>query len=87
MTAGKLGGTGTEMLSAYKLFKATETVPDRKIILSAFESIFSVTELADVVFEIIEEDIEIDYKTKPVEGGNTSKNPDIKNKKGGTNEE
>lgn len=85
MTAGKLGGTGTEMLSAYKLFKATETVPDRKIILSAFESLFSVTELADVIFEIIEEDIEVDFKTKPVEGGNTKDNPNIKSneKKGG----
>lgn len=76
MTTGQtMGGTGTEMISAFNLFKATEIIPDRKVIIDAFSSLFEVTELANVELEIEEEPIEVDFKTKPVEGGNTEKNP------------
>ena len=79
MTTGQtMGGTGTEMISAFKLFKATEIIPDRKIILDAFSALFEVTELINVELDIEEEDIEVDFKTKPVEGGNTKDNPNTK---------
>jgi len=76
-TGQALGGTGTELLSAFNLFKATEVIPDRRIILDAVRNVFEVTELANVEMEIIDPDITVDYKTKPVEGGNTEKNPNV----------
>lgn len=77
MVSGQtMGGTGTEMISAYNLFKATETVPDRKMIIDALESAFEVTELVGVEIEVIDEDIQVDFKTQPIEGGNTESNPD-----------
>ena len=81
MTTGQtMGGTGTEMISAFNLFKATETVPDRKVLLDAFSSLFDVTELINVELEIVEEDINVDFKTKPVEGGNVEKNENVNTK-------
>ncbi len=81
MTTGQtMGGTGTEMISAFNLFKATETVPDRKVLLDAFSSLFDVTELINVELEIVEEDINVDFKTKPVEGGNVEKNENANTK-------
>lgn len=78
MTTGQtMGGTGTEMISAFNLFKATEIIPDRKIILDSFKSLFDVTELVGVEMEIIEEDVNVDFKTQPVEGGNTKDNPNV----------
>ena len=70
-----MGGTGTEMISAFNLFKATEIIPDRKVILDAFSSLFDVTELVNVELEIEEEDVNVDFKTKPVENGNVKDNP------------
>ena len=82
MTSGQtMGGTGTEMISAFNLFKATEIIPDRKVIIDAFSSLFDVTELVGVELEIIDEDINVDFKTKPVEGGNTDKNPNTNSNK------
>jgi hypothetical protein len=82
MTTGQtMGGTGTEMISAFNLFKATEIMPDRKILLDAFSSLFEVTELQNVELNVVEEDINVDFKTKPVEGGNTKDNPDINSNK------
>lgn len=81
MTTGQtMGGTGTEMLSAFNLFKATEVIPDRKVLLDAFSVAFDVTELTNVELDVVDEDVSVDFKTKPAEGGNTEKNPDINNK-------
>ena len=78
MTTGQtMGGTGTEMISAFNLFKATEIIPDRKVLLDGFSSLFDMTELIGVEMEIVEEDINVDFKTKAVEGGNTEDNPNI----------
>ena len=85
MTTGQtMGGTGTEMISAFNLFKATEIIPDRKVIIDNFSSLFEVTELVNVEMEITEEDVNVDFKTKPVEGGNTKDNPNVKNDKADT---
>jgi len=78
MTTGQtMGGTGTEMISAFNLFKATEIIPDRKVIVDAFANLFDMTELINVKLEIVEEDVNVDFKTKPVEGGNTKENPNV----------
>ena len=78
MTTGQtMGGTGTEMISAFNLFKATEIIPDRKIIIDGFSALFDVTELTNVILEIVDEDINVDFKTKPVEDGNVTKNPNV----------
>ena len=79
VTNNKMGGTGTEMLSAYKMFKATETEPDRRMIIDAIELAFQATELKDVKFVIEDYEVDVEYKTKPVEGGNTEDNPNVKN--------
>jgi len=82
MTTGQtMGGTGTEMISAFNLFKATEIIPDRKVLLDSFSALFDITELVNVELEIVEEDINVDFKTKPVEGGNVKDNPNANVKK------
>lgn len=87
MTTGQtMGGTGTEMISAFNLFKATEIIPDRKIILDAFSSMFDVSELKEVILDIVEEDINVDFKTKPVEDGNVNKNENANVNKGKDNQ-
>lgn len=86
MTTGQtMGGTGTEMLSAFNLFKATEIIPDRKVIIDAFSSLFEITELQNVVLGIVEEDVSVDFKTKPVEGGNVDKRNDTTKNAGANN--
>lgn len=37
--AGKLGGTGNEMIAAYQIFRSTETLPDREVLLNSFNTI------------------------------------------------
>jgi hypothetical protein len=36
---GKLGGTGNEMIAAYQIFRSTETMPDREVLLNSFNTI------------------------------------------------
>ena len=63
MVAGKLGGTGNELGTAYQLFRATETLPNRAVLLEAFNDIISRTKYADkITLEI--KDIEIEFGTK-----------------------
>jgi hypothetical protein len=33
MVSGKLGGTGNELVTAYQIFRATETLPNREILI------------------------------------------------------
>jgi len=80
MSSGNLGGTGTEMLTAYNIFKATETVPDRRTIIESFEMLFEATELKGIDIEVIEEEVNVEFKTKPTADGNLTK--DIEDKKG-----
>ena len=73
MTAGTMGGTGTEMISAYNIFRATETLPDRRKVVESFEVLFEATQMKGIDIEVVEEDVNVDYKTKPTEDGNTTK--------------
>jgi hypothetical protein len=84
VTTSRMGGTGSEMTGAYELFKSTETEPDRKLILTSLNKAFEATELVDINLSIIDYDVTIDYKTKPVENGNTEEDPykqDVTNEK------
>lgn len=55
--AGKLGGTGTELVTAYDTFRVTETLPNREIILDALNELMETSGYGAVMFEI--EDIVI----------------------------
>jgi len=55
--AGKLGGTGTEMLSSYELFKAMETIPSRKIVMGGFETVLKNSAFKDIEIEIVDADM------------------------------
>lgn len=39
MVSGKLGGTGDELNSSYKIFRATETIPSRNVLLNSIQLI------------------------------------------------
>ena len=39
MVSGKLGGTGEELNSSYKIFRATETIPSRNVLLNSIQLI------------------------------------------------
>lgn len=57
MVAGKLGGTGNELYSAYELFRTTDILPDRELILNAFALSLSASLFKDATFEIVDEDM------------------------------
>ena len=57
MVSGKLGNTGTELESAYNIFRATEMMPDRNLLLEALTLAFAKTKYEDIEFEV--EDLNI----------------------------
>lgn len=65
MVAGKLGGTGNELGTSYELFRATETLPNRAVLLEAFNDIISRTKYSDKI-KLDIKDIEIDFGTRYV---------------------
>lgn len=50
--AGKLGGTGTELVTAYDTFRSTETLPNREIVLDALNELMATSGYGAVEFEI-----------------------------------
>lgn len=59
MVAGKLGGTGNELYSAYELFRTTDILPDRAVVLNGFEKALSTSVFKDATFEI--KDIDMSF--------------------------
>lgn len=57
MVAGKLGGTGNELYSAYELFRTTDILPDRDVILNGFSMALSNSVFKDATFEIEDADM------------------------------
>lgn len=55
--AGKLGNSGTELESAYNIFRATETLPNRKLLLDALTLAFTGSNFDGIKFEV--EDIDV----------------------------
>lgn len=71
MVAGKLGGTGNELVTAYQIFRATETLPNRYQILESVNRILSTVGYDKINISIIEENIDLES----IKGANTNDLP------------
>ena len=67
MVAGKLGGTGNELVTAYQIFRATETLPNRKTILDGLNTILATVGYDKMNVSVVEEDINLET----LKGANT----------------
>jgi hypothetical protein len=67
MVSGKLGGTGNELVTAYQIFRATETLPNREILLDGVNRILSTTGYDAMDLSIVEEPINLES----IKGANT----------------
>lgn len=68
MVAGKLGGTGNELVTAYQIFRATETLPNREIILSGVNRILASVGYDAMELTVVEQDINLES----IKGANTT---------------
>lgn len=68
MVSGKLGGTGNELVTAYQIFRATETLPNREILLNGVNRLLSTVGYDAMQIEVVEEDINLES----IKGVNTS---------------
>ena len=60
MVAGKLGGTGNELVSAYQIFRATETLPNRANIMDSMNRVLNTVGYDKINLSIIEEQINLE---------------------------
>ena len=60
MVAGKLGGTGNELVSAYQIFRATETLPNRHLLMDAIGRVLSTVNYEKIELKIVEEPINLE---------------------------
>jgi len=67
MVSGKLGGTGNELVTAYQIFRATETLPNREIILSGLTRVLSTVGYDKMNLNVVEEDVNLES----IKGANT----------------
>lgn len=75
MVAGKLGGTGNELHSAYELFRTTETLPNREVVMAGFETVLAASAFKDIVLEV--EDIDMGFLIGQTEGDDTKEEDKI----------
>ena len=68
MVSGKLGGTGNELITAYQIFRATETLPNREMLLSGVNRILSTIGYDAMGISIVEEEINLEN----IKGANTN---------------
>lgn len=68
MVSGKLGGTGNELVTAYQIFRATETLPNREIILGGINRILSTVGYDKMNLQVVEEQINLES----IKGANTT---------------
>jgi hypothetical protein len=68
MVSGKLGGTGNELVTAYQIFRATETLPNREILISNINRILSTIGFDEMNLSVVEEDINLES----IKGANTT---------------
>jgi hypothetical protein len=68
MVSGKLGGTGNELVTAYQIFRATETLPNREIIMDGINRVMSTIGYDAMQLGIVEEEINLES----IKGANTS---------------
>lgn len=67
MVSGKLGGTGNELVTAYQIFRATETLPNRELILGGLNRILSTVGYEEMNLKIVEQAINLES----IKGANT----------------
>ena len=67
MVSGKLGGTGNELVTAYQIFRATETLPNREILLDSVNRIFATVGYDQMNLAVVEEPINLES----IKGANT----------------
>ena len=67
MVSGKLGGTGNELVTAYQIFRATETLPNREILLDSVNRILATVGYDKMELSVVEEDINLES----IKGANT----------------
>jgi len=67
MVSGKLGGTGNELVTAYQIFRATETLPNREILLDSVNRIFATIGYDGMDLGIVEQQINLES----IKGANT----------------
>ena len=68
MVSGKLGGTGNELVTAYQIFRATETLPNREILLDSVNRVFATVGYDAMNLSVVEEDINLES----IKGANTT---------------
>jgi hypothetical protein len=68
MVSGKLGGTGNELVTAYQIFRATETLPNREILLDSVNRILATVGYDKMELSVVEEDINLES----IKGANTT---------------
>ena len=67
MVSGKLGGTGNELVTAYQIFRATETLPNREVLLNSLNRILSTVNYDKMQLAVVEEEINLES----IKGANT----------------
>jgi len=67
MVAGKLGGTGNELVTAYQIFRATETLPNRKTLIDGINTVLSTVGYDEMNLNVVEEEINLET----LKGANT----------------
>lgn len=67
MVAGRLGGTGNELVGAYQIFRATETLPNRELVLAAYNRVLSIAGYDKINIQIEEELVNLES----LKGANT----------------
>jgi hypothetical protein len=67
MVSGKLGGTGNELVTAYQIFRATETLPNRKVLMDAVNRVLATVGYEKIDVSIQEEQINLEN----IKGANT----------------
>ncbi len=83
MVSGKLGNSGTELESAYNVFRATEMIPDRNLLLDGLTLVFSGSKYDDIEFTV--EDLNITPQEN--RGGDATEDEAIEDKPKGDDKE
>jgi len=76
MVSGKLGGTGNELVTAYQIFRATETLPNREILFGGCNRLLATVGLDGMNLSVVEKEINLES----IKGANTSDMPSKESK-------
>lgn len=74
--AGKLGNSGTELESSYYIFRETETLPDRELLLDGLRLIFKYSQFSDIELSVIDSPV----SAEELRGGDQTTDSNINDK-------